>query len=133
MSGGINDPGRASAFILDEDEKPLTYTPSTKMNNCGTFALCKQDHTLGNLLRMQLLMDPTVQFVGYMMEHPLVNRLDLKVQTSSSNVAPYDVVGNAIERLQDETEVIRKEFEDARKKFKEEGGREEGEGGISHL
>jgi DNA-directed RNA polymerase II subunit RPB11 len=49
----MNAPERTAAFMIDEDagEKKITYTPSTKVPNAGTFVFNKEDHTVGNLLR----------------------------------------------------------------------------------
>ena len=59
-----NAPERSACFLLDEDagEVKITYTPDTKVANAGMFIINKEDHTLGNLLRMQLLRNPEVRF-----------------------------------------------------------------------
>lgn len=44
-----------------------------------------EDHTLGNLLRMQLLKDPNIIFAGYKVPHPLENRVELKVQSKEND------------------------------------------------
>eukprot|EP00984_Skeletonema_dohrnii_P019083 scaffold9061_cov140-Skeletonema_dohrnii-CCMP3373.AAC.12 len=55
-----NAPERSSAFILDDDEEKIEYQADTKVSNAGTFTFNKEDHTVANLLRMQLLRDPAV-------------------------------------------------------------------------
>jgi DNA-directed RNA polymerase subunit L len=35
--------------------KQVTYEPNAKVPNCGTVTFKREDHTLGNLLRHQLL------------------------------------------------------------------------------
>ena len=60
----MNTPERSSAFILDDDEEKIEYMADTKVSNAGTFTFNKEDHTVGNLLRMQLLRDPAVKFAG---------------------------------------------------------------------
>jgi hypothetical protein len=40
-----------------------------RAENAKTYTFNKEDHTLGNLLRMQLLKDSTVKFSGYKMPH----------------------------------------------------------------
>jgi DNA-directed RNA polymerase II subunit RPB11 len=94
---------------LDEDsgEKKIVYMADTKVTNAGTFRLNKEDHTICNLLRMQLLRDTSVRFTGYMHPHPLVNHFNLKIQTNSSNVSPIEVLSNAIEDLGSETDHLR--------------------------
>ena len=90
---GMNAPERNAVFLLDEDngERKIVYGQDTKVTNAGTFRFNKEDHTVGNLFRMQLLRDPNVRFAGYIHPHPLLNYIDLKVQTNSSNTTPTDV------------------------------------------
>jgi DNA-directed RNA polymerase II subunit RPB11 len=108
-----NAPDTWSSFVLDEDrgEVKITYTPDTKVANAGNFVINKEDHTLGNLLRMQLLRDPTVRFAGYKIPHPLIHRVELKIQTSSAMVKPGKVLSSAIEDLGNETDHLKKVFE----------------------
>lgn len=49
---GMNQPNRADQFVLPEGERKLSYERDTKVENAGTFVLQREDHTLGNLLRM---------------------------------------------------------------------------------
>lgn len=102
----MNAPERSSQFLLDEDsgEVKIVYALDTKISNAGTFTLNKEDHTVGNLFRMQLLRDPSVRFAGYMIPHPLIHRVELRVQTSSSTVSPVEVLSSAIEDLGNETD-----------------------------
>ena len=60
----MNAPERSSAFILEDDEEKIEYAADTKVSNAGTFTLNKEDHTMANLLRLQLLRDPQVKFAG---------------------------------------------------------------------
>lgn len=60
----------------------------TKMENAATFTFNKEDHTFGNLLRMQLLRDNRVRYAGYIHPHPLISRVDVKVQTVMGPVKP---------------------------------------------
>ena len=89
----VNVPERSAAFLLDEDsgEVKVEYVPDTKVSNSGTFTFNREDHTVGNLLRMQLLRDPSVRFVGYKLPHPLIHKMELKIQTNSSTIAPVEV------------------------------------------
>lgn len=57
----------------------VIYTPDSKIVNTGTFTLNKEDHTMGNILRCQLLRDPRILFAGYRMPHPLINHTLLRV------------------------------------------------------
>lgn len=44
----------------------------------------KQDHTLANMLRAQLLANPAVTFAGYKVPHPLHPYFLIKLQTDGS-------------------------------------------------
>jgi hypothetical protein len=41
----------------------------------------QEDHTMGNLIRMQLHSDRFVVFAGYRIPHPLENKMVVKVRT----------------------------------------------------
>ena len=118
----MNAPERSASFLLDEDagEVKVTYTADTKVSNAGTFRFNKEDHTVGNLLRMQLLRDPSVRFAGYQHPHPLVHYLNFKIQTNSSTVAPVEVLSSAIEDLSNETDHLISAFADAIDDWKKE-------------
>mmetsp|Transcript_20800 Transcript_20800/g.28916 ORF Transcript_20800/g.28916 Transcript_20800/m.28916 type:complete len:124 (+) Transcript_20800:133-504(+) len=118
----MNAPERASSFLLDEDsgEVKITYATDTKVSNAGTFTLNKEDHTMGNLLRMQLLRDPSVRFAGYYHPHPLVHYLDLKIQTTTSNVAPVEVLSSAIEDLSNEADHLITQVSDSIDQWRKE-------------
>ena len=51
------------------------------MPNSGMLTINKEDHTMGNLIRMQLLRDKQVKFAGYIHPHPLIHKIELRVQT----------------------------------------------------
>lgn len=79
----------------------------------------KEDHTIGNLFRMQLLRDPAVRFAGYFHPHPLVYHINLKIQTNSSTVSPPEVLSSAIEDLANETDHLLQQFMDAVDTYKQ--------------
>eukprot|EP00957_Ditylum_brightwellii_P156140 11884492-Ditylum_brightwellii.AAC.1 len=123
----MNAPERSAAFLLDEDngEVKITYAADTKVSNAGTFTFNKEDHTIANLLRMQLLRDPRVRFVGYMHPHPLIHRIDMRIQTSSSTVAPVEVLSAALEDLANETDHLTTQVSEAISNWKKDN-----EGGV---
>ena len=91
-----------------------------QVTNAGTFRFNKEDHTVGNLFRMQLLRDPSVRFAGYLHPHPLVYYIDLKIQTNNSTVAPVEVLSSAIEDLANETDHLMNQFQEAKENFSRE-------------
>jgi len=48
----MNQPSRADRFVLPDGERKLAFERDTKVENAGTFVLQREDHTMGNLLRM---------------------------------------------------------------------------------
>ena len=116
----MNTPERSEAFCLGDDEEKIEYAADTKVSNAGTFTFNKEDHTIANLLRMQLLRDANVKFAGYMHPHPLIHKIHLKIQTSTSQVAPADTLSAAIEDLSNETDHLITQVTDALDKWKKE-------------
>ena len=109
----MNVPERSLSYVLSPGESKVTDAPDSKTENTGTFTFNKEDHTLGNLLRMQLLRDKEVRFAGYIMPHPLVNRLDLKVMTNDAQKRPKDNLTFAFDDLIEESDNLMKKLDDA--------------------
>eukprot|EP01017_Pseudomicrothorax_dubius_P041162 TRINITY_DN6557_c0_g2_i4.p1 TRINITY_DN6557_c0_g2~~TRINITY_DN6557_c0_g2_i4.p1 ORF type:complete len:128 (+),score=33.66 TRINITY_DN6557_c0_g2_i4:72-455(+) len=76
----------------------LEYAQDTKIPNAGTFTIYKEDHTLGNLVRVQLLQDRNTKFAGYRMPHPLENKVEIKVQTDGTR-NPHAVLLDSLNNL----------------------------------
>ena len=66
----------------------VTIDQDKKVTDAVMMTLEREDHTLGNMVRMQLLDDPNVLFCGYRQKHPLEPAIQLKVQTRSSATVP---------------------------------------------
>ena len=75
----------------------------------GTFTINKEDHTVGNLLRMQLLRDGDTRFAGYQLPHPLEHVCHVKVETTPGR-APVEVMGAAVTDLRQEVELLDRGF-----------------------
>merc|ERR1711892_929014 len=71
----MNAPPTFESFLLFDGEKKITREQDTKVPNAAIFTLNKEDHTLGNLIRHQLLKDPNVLFAGYKNPSPFVNQV----------------------------------------------------------
>ena len=50
------------------------------MTNSGTVVLQKEDHTVANLLRHQLLSLDRVRFAAYRLPHPLLHHVDIRIE-----------------------------------------------------
>ncbi|KZT23662.1 RBP11-like subunits of RNA polymerase [Neolentinus lepideus HHB14362 ss-1] len=94
----MNAPNRSELFVLEDGEKAVEILEDTKIPNAATIKVVKQDHTLANMLRAQLLATPSVLFAGYKVPHPLQPYFILKIQTDGT-ITPADVLSQACNRL----------------------------------
>ncbi|XP_057975550.1 DNA-directed RNA polymerases II, IV and V subunit 11-like isoform X2 [Malania oleifera] len=67
----MNAPDRYERFVVPEGTKKVSYERDTKIINAASFTIEREDHTIGNILRMQLHRDDNVLFAGYKLPHPL--------------------------------------------------------------
>lgn len=94
----MNAPNRYELFVLDEGEKPVEVSEDTKIPNAATVRIVKQDHTLGNMIRGQLLAMPQVLFAGYKVPHPLHPYFLVKIQTDGT-ITPTAALEQACTKL----------------------------------
>ena len=80
-----------------------------KVSSACNYTIAREDHTVGNLLRMELLHDSRVRFSGYKHPHPLENDIVLRVQTHSG-VHPTQVLVEASKRLEDNFRLMYRMF-----------------------
>ncbi|KAH9262489.1 hypothetical protein BASA82_000447 [Batrachochytrium salamandrivorans] len=106
----MNAPSTNEHIQLRGNEKKVTVVNDSKIINASIFYLAKEDHTLGNALRMSLLRDKDVRFAGYRMPHPLQFVCELKVQTTSSEVKPITTVISSLEALEAEFYLLENQF-----------------------
>lgn len=103
----------------------------TRVLNAITVKISKEDHTIGNLLRQQLLKDPRIVFTGYKVPHPLMSEVHVKLQTGYSepdyaaeginrpnntafkSASPEDVLTDSIDHLINHLKDIQDSFEAA--------------------
>ena len=109
----MNAPERSLLYVLPEGMKKVEMEKDTKIPNAANFVIHKEDHTVGNLLRLQLLRDDTVFFAGYKLPHPLQQDCLVKIQTKDHPASPVKALTTACEDL-------RVEFEDLKEKFEEQ-------------
>jgi len=108
----MNAPPTFESFLLFDGEKKISKEQDTKVPNASIFTINKEDHTLGNLIRHQLLKDPNVLFAGYKNPHPLEHKIIIRVQTTS-DYTPTDALRNAITDLISELSLFEERFKDA--------------------
>lgn len=94
----MNAPERYEIYLVPEGSKKLNYQVDSRVPNAANIKIEKEDHTLGNMLRSQLLHDERVLFAGYKNEHPLDHSIVLRVQTVD-DYSPREAVMNAARML----------------------------------
>eukprot|EP00898_Chlorokybus_atmophyticus_P002228 jgi/Chlat1/3005/Chrsp2S04719 len=115
----MNAPERHERFVVPEGVAKVSYQKDTKVANGATFTVQREDHTVGNLLRMQLLRDKDVLFAGYQMPHPLEYKMYIRIQTTK-RTSPMEVLLSAIEDLQKELGDLKTQFAAELKPFEQE-------------
>ena len=115
----MNAPERHRSYQLDEGQARMTYEPDQRVASAGTFTINKEDHTVGSLLRMQLLRDGDTRFAGYQLPHPLEHVCHVKVETTPGR-APVEVMGSAVTDLRQEVELLDRGFRDECARAREE-------------
>ena len=90
----MNAPERFELFLLPDGTPKLQIEPDRKARNAAIIEFEREDHTLGNLLRAQLLADRRVIFVGYKIEHPLFPKFKMRIQTEEG-YKPTEALKNA--------------------------------------
>lgn len=79
------------------------------MPNAAIMKFEREDHTLGNLLKSQLLQDQRVIFAAYKVEHPLFANFILRVQTEDG-YNPREALMNACNALIAQLSTLDKKF-----------------------
>lgn len=96
--------------MLADGVKKLEFKQDTKLEHAGTFTIMHEDHTLGNMVRMQLHLDRQIVFAGYRIPHPLTAKMVIKVQTNGSK-SPEAALIHALDDLTTEVTTIQKKLE----------------------
>ena len=104
----MNKPETYELFDL-EGEPKLKEEKIEKMPNAANFIVNKEDHTLGNIIRMRLLEDKHVLFAGYKIPHPLEHHIEVKIQTTEDS-EPREVFIENVARLIRDLNEMKREF-----------------------
>ena len=97
-------------FSFGDEESPVVFKPDPLVRNMGSFAIPKEDHTIGNLLRMSLLADKRVRFAGYRMQPQIDNQLLIKLRTRSVH-HPVQVFSEHLAACHQQLKEIERAFE----------------------
>ncbi|KAL9646456.1 hypothetical protein ABK040_006453 [Willaertia magna] len=104
----MNKPETWELFDL-EGEIKLKEEKIEKMPNAASFTINKEDHTLGNIVRMKLLEDKRVLFAGYRIPHPLEHHIEVKLQTIDQ-WEPREVLVDSVTSLIRDLNTLKSEF-----------------------
>ncbi|CCH41930.1 DNA-directed RNA polymerase II subunit [Wickerhamomyces ciferrii] len=105
----MNAPDRFELFILPDGASKIKVEPDLKVENAAIVTFEKEDHTLGNLLRAQLLKDERVVFAAYKVEHPLFANFVMRIQTED-NYTPREALKNACYNVIAQIEALKSKF-----------------------
>nr|QBK87301.1 MAG: RNA polymerase Rpb3/Rpb11 dimerization domain protein [Marseillevirus LCMAC201] len=104
----------ASKYKTDLYKSRIVYNnsvmTSTQETNVTLF-YDQEDHTLGNILRHQLLKHQEVLFAGYKITHPLKRSVEVRVQTLDTPVV--ETVRTALEEIVKDLDDFDEAFNDA--------------------
>eukprot|EP01026_Neomeris_dumetosa_P078508 TRINITY_DN849_c0_g2_i1.p1 TRINITY_DN849_c0_g2~~TRINITY_DN849_c0_g2_i1.p1 ORF type:complete len:123 (-),score=14.24 TRINITY_DN849_c0_g2_i1:103-471(-) len=117
-----NQPDRFEKFVVPDHLKKVSFERDTKVANAGTFTIQREDHSLGNMIRMQLLEDKRVMFGGYRVPHPLEHRLLVKIQTDGT-ITPTEALQQALENLREELTSIKEMYTNESQKILQQTSR----------
>jgi DNA-directed RNA polymerase II subunit RPB11 len=109
----MNKPEPFELFDLEGDIK-IKEEPVQKMPDTSTFDINKEDHTIGNIIRTELLEDRSVKFAGYKIPHPLEHRIEVKVQTTGEctpRAALLNTVNNLIFKYETLKNLFKEEYD----------------------
>ncbi|KAF8641562.1 hypothetical protein HU200_067750 [Digitaria exilis] len=106
----MNAPDRYERFVVPEGTKKVSYERDTKIINAASFTIEREDHTIGNIVRMQLHRDPNVLFAGYKLPHPLQYKIITRIHTTSQS-SPAQAYNLAVKDLDKELDSLKQAFE----------------------
>lgn len=106
----MNAPDRFELFLLPEGESKLKIEPDTKAPNAVIITFEKEDHTLGNLIRAELLEDKNVLFAAYKVEHPLFAKFKMRIQTVEG-YDPKEALKNSCNSIINKLAALQSNFE----------------------
>ena len=107
--------------MFESEAKTQTVTINEEKINLSVVNIREEDHTLGNIVRLQLLRDRSVKFAGYRKPHPLENRIEIKVQTTGEK-KPSEAIQDACSDLVQHLDTIEAKFNEAMTQFQGGGG-----------
>jgi len=117
----VPEASKADAMEVDNENEVVTEKQRLRLlpgstDTAASFALEREDHTLGNSLRYLITKNPDVEFCGYSIPHPSEAVMNLRIQTWD-NVSVFTVLRKALDDLEDLCNVVEDKFTTARDQF----------------
>ena len=108
----MNKPDDFHYWRLPDDDsvKKVSVIKDTKVPSAAMFVIEREDHTLGNMVRCQLLEDDNVLFGGYRVPHPLEPTIQVKVQTRQEGPTPAQAMHSTLDALLSELNTFEERF-----------------------
>jgi DNA-directed RNA polymerase II subunit RPB11 len=106
----MNAPDSHELFTLPQGKNKVEYEVDSRIEFAGTFTVYLEDHTLGNITRMQLLQDDKVRFAGYKAPHPLEHRIQVRIQTNGQ-ITPHQALTDSLTNLTKTFKTLQSQFE----------------------
>mmetsp|Transcript_5226 Transcript_5226/g.12589 ORF Transcript_5226/g.12589 Transcript_5226/m.12589 type:complete len:205 (-) Transcript_5226:16-630(-) len=98
----------------------IHYIEDDKVSDAAMFKIWLEDHTLGHILRMELLRDENVLFAGYKVPHPLDHMIELRVQTLPKS-SPQQALTRAVRNLRSECKSMLEQFDQGVRQLQTKG------------
>jgi DNA-directed RNA polymerase II subunit RPB11 len=106
----MNAPETHELFTLPPGKSKVEYEVDSRIEFAGTFTVYLEDHTVGNITRMQLLQDERVRFAGYKAPHPLEHRIQVRIQTNGQ-ITPHQALTESLGSLSTTLKSLQSQFE----------------------
>ncbi|KYN96851.1 putative DNA-directed RNA polymerase 2 [Plasmodium gaboni] len=111
-----NKPETVDLLVLAPGEKKVTCTISDK-GDCNIFVIKLEDHTIGNLIKMQLCQDPKVLFAAYRQPHPLQNAIEITIKPKG--YAGVKLLSDNVNNILSQVATLKENFAKKIQKYKE--------------
>ena len=99
----------------------LTVKRTQDDNMNATYSFRDEDHTLGNLLRNQIIKNNSVEFCAYSVPHPSEPIMNVRIQChESTDTDTKKVMNHGLKRISKMCDVMKEKFLADVEKFKRE-------------
>ncbi|ELP95160.1 DNA-directed RNA polymerase II subunit RPB11, putative [Entamoeba invadens IP1] len=105
----MNAPDLNEIYRMQPNEQKILCEEN---GNVCKFTFVKEDHTAGNMIRVELLNDKHVIFAGYRQPHPLKYVIEMTIRTDGV-ITPKVALENALDRIIRKVKLAKEDFDQA--------------------